>query len=474
MGASGEDGARLYNPRKVRQEALELAREGRARAETELFELVGIPSVSALARHHDDCLRAAHWLFDRLTGLGMTAELIDPLAGGCPILIAEWLGRPGAPLLTIYGHYDVQPPDPLDEWVAPPFEPTVRDGFVYGRGSSDDKGQLMASVVAVAHAFAAGGPPLNVRFLVEGEEEITGPSLQAYVPRHLDRLATDYLFIADGAFAAPGLPAITTALRGLLYMEIEVAAARADLHSGVFGGVAPNPLQSLAHILSGLKGPDGRIRVPGFYDDVADPAPEELEAWKRLPITERDLLEATGSRALEGEPGYDHHQRRWARPTLEVHGIVGGFIEEGQKTVIPARAKAKVSTRLVPNQDPERIFSAISAFVPTLATPGVVVKVNLLSSGRPVLIDVGHPGIPAATRAFEAGFGMTPALIREAASIPVTAELQALNAAMIVSGFGLPDDGLHSPNERFSLDQYHRGTEMMLHLMHELAQAGRP
>ncbi|HEV2953950.1 MAG TPA: M20/M25/M40 family metallo-hydrolase [Candidatus Dormibacteraeota bacterium] len=453
-------------------QALTLAASGRKQAEEELFHLMRMPTVSSLTPHRADCRAAASWLAERLQGLGMATELIDQLPDGCPIVLAEWMGRPGAPVLTIYGHYDVQPPDPLAQWRTPPFEPTVIDGFVYGRGASDDKGQLMASVIAAGHAFAAGGPPINLRFLIEGEEEITGFSICDFVPKNLDRLKTDYLFIADGGFASPTLPVITTALRGLVYAEIEVIGAAADLHSGIFGGVAPNPLQSLAHILAAIKDREGRITIPGFYADVRTPAPSELEGWRRQPLTEAELLANVGSKALEGEPGFDHFQRRWARPTFEIHGIVGGFVDEGQKTVIPARAKAKVSTRLVPDQDPAKVFEALRDYAVSLATPGVEVQVTLLSEGRPILIEVDHPGVTTAIAAFESAFGMTPALVREAASIPVTAELQALNSNMVVSGFGLPDDGLHSPNERFSLDHFHRGTEMVLHMMWNLAGAG--
>src|SRR5215469_3387437 len=239
-------------------QVLERARGARAAAEAELFELISIPSVSALPEHRDDCRRAAAWLERRLRAMGMEASLIDVPGGGHPVVEAEWLGRPGAPTLTIYGHYDVQPPDPLDEWRSPPFEPTVRDGFVYGRGADDNKGQHLASVIAAAYYFADGGPPVNLRFLIEGEEEVSGKSLPTYVRANADRLATDYLLIADGSFAAVGQPAIVTGLRGLLYAEVEVAGPRVDLHSGIFGGVAPNPFNSLAHIIAGLKDRDGR------------------------------------------------------------------------------------------------------------------------------------------------------------------------------------------------------------------------
>jgi acetylornithine deacetylase/succinyl-diaminopimelate desuccinylase-like protein len=454
------------------EKALEGARAGRARAEAELFELLAIPSVSSASEQHDDCRRAAAWLEDRFRGLGMATELVDVHQGGLPVLVAEWLERPGAPTLTIYGHYDVQPSDPLDEWQTAPFEPSVRDGFVYARGADDNKGQHLASVKAAEHWLAAGGPPVNLRFLIEGEEEISGRSLPDYVRDNAGRLGTDYLFLADGTFIASGVPNLLTGLRGLLYTEIEVTGARADLHSGLFGGVAPNPFNSLAHIIAGIQDREGRVLIPGFYDDVLPPVAEELVAWERVPLTDQDLMRRMGVTELAGEPGQPVRHRLWARPTLDVHGIAGGFTGEGSKTVIPARARAKVSMRLVPSQDPARILAALSEFAPTLATRGTRARVVEVNSALPVLVDVAHPGIGAASRAFEAAFGAAPLLMREGATVPVVSDFQqVLGTQLMVTGFGLPDDGLHSPNERFSLDQYHRGTEMVIHLMQELAHA---
>lgn len=453
--------------------ALELARAGRQQAEDDLFELISIASVSALSRHRDDCRRAAQTLIGRLQSMGMTAELVDVVPDGHPVISAEWLGRPGAPTLTIYGHYDVQPPDPLDEWVSPPFVPTIRDGFVYARGADDNKGQHMAGIKAAEYAFEVGGPPVNLRFLIEGEEEITGPSLPRFVKENAARLQTDYLFIADGGFTAPGMPNLLTGLRGLLYTEIEAVGAAADLHSGLYGGVAPNPLNTLAHVISALKDRDGRINIPGFYDDVRPPAPEELAAWAGLPITEEEQKQVMGVRALEGESDFSPAERKWARPTLDVHGIAGGFVDEGKKTVIPARARAKVSMRLVPDQDPAQVLDSMREFVAGLETPGVSLKVDDLGQARPVRTGTDHPGVGAASRAFQSAFGAEPVLVREGGSIPVTVDFQeALSPRMIVTGFGLPGDALHSPNERMSLDQYHRGTEMILYLMGEIANAG--
>jgi acetylornithine deacetylase/succinyl-diaminopimelate desuccinylase-like protein len=458
----------------VLETVLKRAREGRVQAEEDLFELLAIPSVSALPEHRNDCRWAASWLMERLERMGMSVELVDRDPEGNPVIMAEWLGREGAPTLTIYGHYDVQPPDPLEEWNSPPFQPTVRDGYVYARGADDNKGQHMAGVEAAQHWFAAGGPPLNLRFLIEGEEEVSGHTLPGYLHANAERLKTDYVLIADGAFAAPGKPQLVTALRGLLYTEIEVVGPRVDLHSGVFGGVAPNPFNSLAHILCGLKDREGRIQIPGFYDDVQAPSPEELESWASLGIDEEQQKKLIGVDELPGEPGYSLLERKWARPTLDVHGVIGGFTGAGSKTVIPARARAKVSMRLVSDQRPDRVLPRLREAVARLATPGTRAEVTELNTALPVRIDVGHPGIEPARRAFAAAYGSPPVFVREGASIPVTVDFQqALGTDLLVTGFGLPDDGLHSPNERMSLDQYHRGTEMVVHLMHELAHTER-
>jgi acetylornithine deacetylase/succinyl-diaminopimelate desuccinylase-like protein len=456
----------------VLEGVLDRARLGRAQAEEDLFELLAIPSVSALPEHRHDCRLAADWLVERLKGMGMFAELIEVEPEGQPVVMAEWLGHDSGPTLTIYGHYDVQPPDPLEEWTSPPFQPTIRDGFVYARGADDNKGQHLAGLKAAEHWFAAGRPPVNLRFLIEGEEEIGGRSLPAYVRANADRLSTDYLFIADGSFAAPGQPELVTALRGMLYTEIEVTGPRVDLHSGIFGGIAPNPFNSLAHILCGLKDREGRILIPGFYDDVEPPSSEELEGWASLGIDEEQQKRLMGVDELPGEPGFSLLERKWARPTLDVHGVIGGFTGAGSKTVIPARARAKVSMRLVPNQQPAKALAQLGEAVARLATPGTRAQVFELNSALPVRIDTSHPGIEPARRAFAAAYGRPPVLVREGGSVPVTVDFQqALGTHLLVTGFGLPDDGLHSPNERMSLDQYHRGTEMVIHLIDELARA---
>jgi acetylornithine deacetylase/succinyl-diaminopimelate desuccinylase-like protein len=453
-------------------DALRRAKEGRGQAETDLFEFLAIPSVSSLPTHDADTRRACDWTAERLRGMGMAVEVADVPGGRHPVISAEWLGRPGKPTLAIYGHYDVQPPDPLEEWLTPPFEPTIRDGRVYARGACDNKGQVLAGIKAAEHAFATGGPPINLRFLIEGEEEISGPSLPRFLRENAARIPSDYVLIADGEFTAPGLPNLLTGLRGLLYTEIVAEGAAADLHSGIFGGVAPNPLNTLAHAISALKGRDGRITIPGFYDDLVPPSEEEVASWDRVK-DEATLKRLMAVRALEGEEKFSPAERTWGRPTLDVHGIVGGFIGEGSKTVIPARAKAKVSMRLVPQQDPGKIYDSLARYLKGLETPGVKLSLVKLGQAPSVLAGVDHPGIAAARKAFVKSFGAEPVLVREGGSVPVTVDFQeALRPMLMLTGFGLPDDALHSPNEKMDLEQYHLGTEMVLHLMDELGAGG--
>lgn len=448
------------------EKALALARAGRAQAEKDFIEELSIPSVSSLSEHRADCRRNAQWLVERFLRMGMGAHLVE--GDGYPTVEAQWMGRPGAPLFTIYGHYDVQPSDPLEEWKSPPFLPDVREGFIYARGASDNKGQHMACLKAMEHWMAAGGPPLNIRFLIEGEEEGGGPVLPGLLAREGDRLKSDYTFIADGT-----LLQLLTGLRGVLYTEIEVTGPAKDLHSGGFGGFSPNPFNTLAHILSALKARDGKIGIPHFYDAVLPPSAEELGSWKEFPITEEMILRMTGAPALEGELDYSLPERGWARPTLDVHGIMGGFTGEGTKTVIPARATAKVSMRLVPDQDPQTILANLRDFVAELATPGTRTKVTALGEGggRGLLIDSSHAGIGAASRAFEKSFGRPPFLVRAGYSIPVVADFaKHVDTRLFVTGFGTEEDGAHSPNERLGLENFHLGTEMVIHLMQELSE----
>jgi acetylornithine deacetylase/succinyl-diaminopimelate desuccinylase-like protein len=451
----------------VSDSAIELARAGRAQAEADFAEELAIPSVGTLSRHAADCRRNAEWLVERFHAMGMEASLYEH-GGGHPTVRAEWLGAPGKPLLTIYGHYDVQPPDPLGEWVSPPFEPAIRDGSIFARGACDNKGEHMASLKAAEYAFAAGGPPLNLRFLIEGEEEGGGEVLPHLLKTHSAELKSDFVFINDGT-----LLQVLTGLRGNLYTEIEVTGAAIDLHSGAFGGLVPNPFNTLAHILAGLRDRDGRIGIPGFYDSVRDPSPDEVADWQQLPYTEELIRRITGAPALEGEAGYDIFERNFTRPTLDVHGIIGGFTDEGSKTVIPAKATAKVSMRLVPDQDPIAILASMTDFVASLATPGTRTSIRSLGEPSwPIILDPGPRLIEAASRAYQASFGRAPYLVRAGYSIPVVTDFIANlpDARIFVSGFSTEDDGAHSPNEKMSLEHFHRGTEMVLHLMDELAR----
>jgi acetylornithine deacetylase/succinyl-diaminopimelate desuccinylase-like protein len=449
-------------------DALRYAAHHRDETLADLIELSKIPSISALPAHAVDVRAAAEWCADRLRALGMTVEIVEGRVH--PVVLAEWMGRPGAPTLGIYNHFDVQPPDPVDLWTSPPFEPVVRNGQLFARGVADDKGALIAGIKAAEAMFAAGGPPINLRFFYEGEEEITGVSLGEVLRERADALACDYLFIGDGEFDRPGVASILTGLRGVLQCQIEVRGAAVDLHSGLYGGVAPNALNSLTHILSGLKGPDGRVTVPGFYDDVRVPTPAERSQWPTN-VDEDALRREVGSVALEGEAEFGLLERLWTRPTLDVHGIIGGYTDEGTKTVIPARAVAKLSMRLVPDQDPERLLSAFTKRVRELATPGVEVTVTGLGQSRAALFGVDHGGVAAAQEAFNASFGSPATLKRMGASIPVAADFQdALATKMIVSGFSLPGDNFHSPDEHFALGQLHGGVDMIVRFAYGLAE----
>jgi len=442
----------------------------------DLLEELRIPSVSTLPERRDDCLRNARWLSDRFARLGMKSELVDVIEGGLPVVVADWNGRPGKPHLTIYGHYDVQPPDPLDEWKSPPFEPTVIDGHIYARGAADNKGNHMATVKAVEHLFGAGGPPLNLRFILEGEEEITGEALPRYIRANAAKLKTDAVLIWDSGLDEDENPTIATALRGLLYVELHASGAAVDLHSGSFGGVAPNPINTLARIVGELKDRNGHVTIPGFYDAVASPSPEELADWKtkdeRYAAAVKRL---TGARALEGEPDFLALERTGSRPTLDANGIVGGFTGEGKKTVIPARASAKISMRLVPDQDWRTILAALEKQVQELRTPGVEVRLDVLGAAPPVLCGVDHPPARALRAAYKEAFGKETALIRVGGSIPVSVDFQeALGAPMVISGVAQSDSAVHSPNEHFVIDNYHRGIEAVIRFICGLAEETGP
>jgi acetylornithine deacetylase/succinyl-diaminopimelate desuccinylase-like protein len=453
-------------------DALARAAAGRAADLADLFEELRIPSVSTLPERREDCLRNARWLRDRFEKLGFKTEIVDVMEKGLPVVIADWNGRPGQPHLTIYGHYDVQPPDPMDEWKSPPFEPEVRDGKLFARGAADNKGNHMATLKAVEHLFGAGGPPINLRFVMEGEEEISGESLPRFIRANPARLKTDAVLIWDSGLDEDGHPTLATALRGLLYVELHASGPGVDLHSGVYGGVAPNPINTLARIVGELKDRHGHITIPGFYDAVVRPSAEELADWKKKDARYADTVKRlSGARALEGEEGFLALERTGSRPTLDANGIVGGFIGEGKKTVIPARASAKVSMRLVPDQDWKTILAALEKQVQELTTPGVEIKVDLLGAAPPVTCGVDHPAAQALRAAYTEAFGKETSLIRVGGSIPVSIDFQeAVGAPLVISGIAQSDSAVHSPNERLVVDNYYRGIDAVIRFICGLAQ----
>ncbi len=419
-----------------------------------------IPSISTLSEHKPDIRRAAEFALNELRAAGLTGELIE--GEGNPLVFAEWTGAPGAPTLLLYGHYDVQPPDPLDEWKSPPFEPEVRGNDIFGRGTSDDKGQTYILIKAVEGLLKTRGKlPVNVKFLIEGEEETGGEHIESYVGTKPARLKSDAAIICDTEMFAPELPTICIGLRGMVYAELHVEGANHDLHSGVYGGAAPNPMQAVAEIICALKDRDGHIQIPGFYDRVVPPSPKEREAWARLPFDERDYTEKEmGARELVGEPGIALLERLWARPTFEVHGIRGGFTGEGAKTVIPARAVAKISTRLVADQDPAEATEQLKKAVAQACPRGVTAELKVLHSAPPSLVNPDNRFIHAAADAMSEVFGKPTVYIRSGGSIPIVAAFeQSLGIPSVMMGFGLPDDNLHAPNEKLHLPNFYRGIE---------------
>jgi acetylornithine deacetylase/succinyl-diaminopimelate desuccinylase-like protein len=437
----------------------------RGRLLEELKEFLRIPSISTVPEYKADVRRAAEFMAQALRAARLeNVEIIE--TPGHPLVYADWLHAPGKPTVLCYGHYDVQPPDPLEEWISPPFEPTVRDGNIYARGATDDKGQVYMHVKAVEALFATHGTlPLNLKFLLEGEEECGGESIAAFLPRNQDRLKADVALVSDTEMYAKGLPTLCVGLRGLIYSEIEARGPARDLHSGVFGGVAPNPLFGLAEILTRLKDSDGHILIPGMYDDVTPPTPEELRSWASLPFDEETYRRRdVGSTALIGEPGYSVMERTWARPTLEVHGIAGGYVAAGAKTVIPAKATAKVSMRLVLHQNPEKIVEAYQRHVAAVTPRGIQTTVRILSASPASGVNPDHPAIHCAAEALAEVFGRPAVFTRGGGSIPIVGDFQKhLGIPTVLMGFSDPDDGLHSPNEKFPLVNYYAGIVTIAH-----------
>jgi len=444
--------------------AVTYAKENQQRFLGELKDLLRIPSVSTLPQHKDDVQRAAAFIANQMRAIGLeNVEIIS--TQGHPLVYADWLHAPGKPTVLCYGHYDVQPPDPLDEWKPPPFEPTERNQNLYARGAVDDKGQMYMHLKAIEALLRSTGKlPLNVRLIVEGEEEVGGESIARFVREHSDRLKADFALVSDTEMFAPDLPTLCVGLRGMVYTEVEITGAMTDLHSGMYGGAAPNPFEALARIISKLKDENGKVLVPGFYDRVEKPSGDELKAWKSLPFDEEHYRKTeVGSKELTGEPGYSVLERTWARPTLEIHGMPGGFIGAGAKTVIPAKASAKISMRLVPDQRPDEIFKLYSDFVNSLKPKGTELKIKQYSIADPIVIGTDNKYVKASTEAMKEVFGKDTVYIRSGGSIPIVADFEKyLKIPSVMMGFGLPDDNLHAPNEKFHIPNFYRGIESII------------
>jgi succinyl-diaminopimelate desuccinylase len=441
----------------------------RKQFEADLSELLRIASVSADSRQRGETRRAADWMVSQFKQLGLMTELIE--TAGHPIVYAESPPVPGKPVALVYGHYDVQPPEPLDEWISPPFEPTVRDGNVYARGATDDKGQMLTHVKgAEAWLKSVGKLPIQLKFLIEGEEEVGSEHLAPFVKANHGKLACDTIVVSDCGQFAPGVPAITYGLRGIAYFELRLRGPKQDLHSGTFGGAVTNPAGALVALLAALKDKDGRIQVPGFYDDVAPLTDRERAEYRALPATEAAFLQSVGVNGAWGEKGYTATERRWARPTCDINGLTSGYQGEGAKTVLPARASAKFSFRLVPNQDPHKIAASLRRFLEERLPPGIRMELIDHHGAPGVVVPLESPYVAAASKAIDKGFGRAPVYIREGGSIPIVNTFSSeLKADALLLGWGQNDDNTHSPNEKFSLDDYHRGTLASAHLWGELA-----
>ncbi len=452
--------------------AIAYAEAHRARFLDTLKEFVRIPSISTLSDHHPDLGRAADWVAQRLIDAGLSARVMP--SDSHPAVYAEWTGAPGRPTLLCYAHYDVQPPDPLDLWESPPFEPVQRGEDLYARGVSDDKGQLLIQVFAVESLLKAGDSlPVNVKFFIEGEEEIGSPRMVPFVKKHRRTLRADAALVCDTSFFAPERPALVTGLRGLVYTEVELRGATRDLHSGQFGGAAPNPIEGLARIIAGLKDRRNRVTIPRYYASVRPPSEVEQRSWAALGFREDAYLQDLGVAEAPGEAGYSVLERRWARPTLEVHGITGGFTGPGMKTVIPARAAAKISMRLVADQRPQAVLRAFTRKVERLTPPGLRAEVRPLAAGGPVVLSPDLPALRSAARALEETFHRPPVFMRTGGSVPLVAEfLNTLHTPPVLMGFSLPDDRAHSPNEKFHLPNFYRGIEAVIRFIQDLGNGG--
>ncbi len=438
-----------------------------------LFDLLRIQSIKTDPAMAGEVHRCAEHVADLLRDIGLNRVTLFPTRGH-PVVYAEWLGAGDAPTALLYGHYDVQPAEPLELWDTPPFEPTIRDGNIYARGSADDKGQIFLQLMAIeAHLKTSGRLPTNVKIIIEGEEEVGSPNLDKFIQDHRDLLKADIGLISDTSMYAPGVPSLDYGLRGLAVLQVEITSAAGDLHSGLFGGAIANPIQVLAQLISDLKDREGRVTIPGFYDDVVPISDDERRALAALPFDETKYLGEIGALASFGEPGYTTLERIWARPTFEINGIWGGFSGEGSKTVLPNFAAAKISCRLVPNQDPDKITKLLSSHLAAIAPASVKIEVIPLLGGKPALTPLDHPALEAAATAIERGFGKRPVFTRSGGSIPVVATLQSeLGIPTVLMGFCLPDCNAHAPNERMNLANFYAGSRTAAAFWEELARLG--
>ena len=453
--------------------AVTYAHENQQRFLSELKELLRIPSISTLPEHKGDIIRAAEFIASHLRGIGMEHVEVIPTSGH-PLVYADWLKAPGKATVLCYGHYDVQPPDPLNEWHTPPFEPTERNQNLYARGAVDDKGQMYMHVKALESLMKAGSGklPVNIRVLIEGEEEVGGESIAKFVRQSGDRLRADVALVSDTEMFAPDLPTLCVGLRGMVYTELEATGAMTDLHSGMYGGAAPNPLEALSRLIVKMKDDQGKVLVPGFYERVEKPSTDELNAWSSLPFdVENFRKKEVGSKELTGESQFPVLERLWARPTLEVHGMPGGFTGTGAKTVIPARASAKVSMRLVPDQRPAEIFELYSNFVQKNVPKGVSVNIKQLSIADPIVVRTDNRFVKASTEAMKEVFHRDTVFIRSGGSIPIVADFEKyLKIPSVMMGFGLPDDNLHAPNEKFHIPNFYRGIESIIRFLQKVGE----
>jgi acetylornithine deacetylase/succinyl-diaminopimelate desuccinylase-like protein len=457
---------------KIPSDLEDFLRRNDSRIHDELFEFLRIPSVSAKSDHNADTRRAAEWVQNALEKIGISAKLY-PTAGH-PVVVGEWRKAPGAPTVLIYGHYDVQPAEPIDLWTSPPFEPSVRDGKIFARGSVDDKGQLFLHIKALeAHLATRKKLPVNVVVIAEGEEEVGSENLASFVKEQKKLLAADAVVISDSSMFAPGLPSILSSLRGLAYFEINVQGPKSDLHSGIYGGAIVNPAMALARILATFHDKNGRIAIPGFYKNVRAWDPKVRKQMRSLPFNDKTFMKETGVDALGGEKGYTTLERLWIRPTCEVNGMLSGYTGEGAKTVLPAKAMAKVSCRLVPDQDPAEIEKLMKVHVAKVAPKGVKVRVNHLHGGRPWRAELNGPIYDAARRALRAAFGKDPVITGEGGSIPVVGDFEKiLGAPVLLVGFGLPGENAHAPDEWMSEENFRLGMRAMATLWDEYARNG--